>query len=220
MLFRSETHISTLLLAGEFAYKLRKPIALPFLDFTTLAARAHDCEEELRLNRRTAPQLYLDVRPVRGTLAQPRIGEPDESVGAIDWLLRMHRFDNELLLDRLAARGALTEADVDALARRVADFHAALPASPAAFGDPAGVLAWARACTDQRAPASAAVLAALAVAVLGTVALAQDKKDEPKKDLEPIPVIDLKLTEPVEVTDPTGAGAGRCVGAGTGAGAG
>ena len=140
-----ETHISTLLLAGEFAYKLRKPIALPFLDFTTLAARAHDCEEELRLNRRTAPQLYLDVRPVRGTLAQPRIGEPDEANGAIDWLLRMRRFDNELLLDRLAARGALGEADVDALARRVADFHAALPASPAAFGDPAGVLAWARA---------------------------------------------------------------------------
>ncbi|WP_395694179.1 AAA family ATPase [Piscinibacter sp.] len=142
---RIETHISTLLLAGEFAYKLRKPIALPFLDFTTLAARAHDCEEELRLNRRTAPQLYLDVRPVRGTLAQPRIGEPDEANGAIDWLLRMRRFDNELLLDRLAARGALGEADVDALARRVADFHAALPASPAAFGDPAGVLAWARA---------------------------------------------------------------------------
>ena len=81
---RIETHISTLLLAGEFAYKLRKPIALPFLDFTTLAARAHDCEEELRLNRRTAPQLYLDVRPVRGTLAQPRIGEPDEANGAID----------------------------------------------------------------------------------------------------------------------------------------
>lgn len=142
---RIETHISTLLLAGEFAYKLRKPIALPFLDFTTLAARAHDCEEELRLNRRTAPQLYLDVRPVRGTLAQPRIGEPGEASGAIDWLLRMRRFDNELLLDRLAARGALTEADVDALARRVADFHAALPASPAAYGDPASVLAWARA---------------------------------------------------------------------------
>lgn len=140
-----ETHISTLLLAGEFAYKLRKPVALPFLDFTTLAARAHDCEEELRLNRRTAPRLYLDVRPVQGTLAQPRIGEHDEATGAIDWLLRMRRFDNELLLDRLAARGALGEADVDALARRVADFHAALPASPAAYGDPVSVLAWARA---------------------------------------------------------------------------
>lgn len=144
-----ETHISTLLLADDCAYKLRKPLVLPFLDFSTLAARRRDCEEELRLNRRTAPQLYLDVRPVQGTLAAPRIGEPAEgpqaAAGAIDWLLRMRRFDNELLLDRLAARGALTEADVDALARRVADFHAALPASPAAFGDPAGVLAWARA---------------------------------------------------------------------------
>lgn len=140
-----ETHISTLLLAGEFAYKLRKPLALPFLDFTTLAARRHDCEEELRLNRRTAPDLYLDVRPVLGSAEAPRIGAPDEDAGAIDWLLRMRRFDDELLLDRLAARGALGAAEVDALARGVADFHASLPASPAAWGDPESVLRWARA---------------------------------------------------------------------------
>ncbi len=151
-----ETHISTLLLAGEFAYKLRQPLALPFLDFSTLAARRHDCEEELRLNRRTAPPLYLDTRPVLGTPAAPRIGTPAESEGAIDWLLRMRRFDNDQLLDRLAARGALTAADVDALAQRVAEFHAALPASPAAWGDPAGALAWARAnfaALGARAPA-------------------------------------------------------------------
>lgn len=143
---RIETHISTLLLHGDFADKLRKPLALPFLDFSRAAARRHDCEEELRLNRRTAPQLYLDVRPVTGTPEAPHIGEPGEEDGAaIDWLLRMRRFDNDLLLDRLATRGALSDAHVDALARRVADFHAALPASPAAWGDPAEVLAWARA---------------------------------------------------------------------------
>ena len=143
---RLETHISTLLLHGPFADKLRQPRVLPFLDFSTAAARRHDCEEERRLNRRTAPQLYLEVRPVLGTPEAPRIGEPgDDAAGAIDWLLRMRRFDDGLLLDRLAARGALTDALVEALARRVADFHAALPASPAAWGDPAAVLAWARA---------------------------------------------------------------------------
>ncbi len=153
---RIETHISTLLLAGEAAYKLRKPLALPFLDFSTLAARRRDCEEELRLNRRTAPQLYLDVRPVLGTPEVPRLGAPGEDAGAVDWLLRMRRFDNDQLLDRLAARGALTAADVDALAIRVADFHAALPASAAAWGDPAGVLTWARAnfaALGEQAPA-------------------------------------------------------------------
>lgn len=142
---RIETHISTLLLHGEFADKLRKPLTLPFLDFASAAARRRDCEEELRLNRRTAPQLYLEVRSVLGSPESPRIGEPGEAVGAIDWLLRMRRFDNEQLLDRLAARGALADADIDALARCVADFHAALPASPAAWGAPEGVLAWARA---------------------------------------------------------------------------
>ena len=142
---RIETHISTLLLSGEHAYKLRKPLVLPFLDFSTRAARRRDCEEELRLNRRTAPQLYLDVRPVLGTPQAPRVGEPGEAAGAIDWLLRMRRFDNTQLLDRLAREGRLTGADADALAERVADFHAALPASPAAWGDPALVLAWARA---------------------------------------------------------------------------
>ncbi|MFT3954197.1 MAG: AAA family ATPase [Piscinibacter sp.] len=140
---RVETHISSLLLAGGFAYKLRKPLRLPFLDFSRAAQRRRDCDEELRLNRRTAPALYLDVRPVLGSVAAPRIGAPGAADGAIDWLLRMHRFDDEDLLDRLASRGALSAAQVDALALTVADFHEALPASPAAWGDPAAVRAWA-----------------------------------------------------------------------------
>jgi uncharacterized protein len=140
-----ETHISTLLLAGALVFKLRKPLALPFLDFSTAVQRRHDCEEELRLNRRTAPQLYLDVRPVLGSIDAPRIGEPGDSAQAIDWLLRMHRFDDDATLDRLAARGALGAAQVDTLARRVADFHESLPASPAAWGDPAAVRRWAQA---------------------------------------------------------------------------
>jgi uncharacterized protein len=145
---RIETHISTLLLAGEFAYKLRKPLVLGFLDFSSAARRRVDCEEELRLNRRTAPQLYLDVLPVFGPAAQARMGRADEPGEPIDWLLRMRRFDNDGLLDRLASRGELSDALVDALALRVASFHQALPASPAAYGDPQAVLGWARANFD------------------------------------------------------------------------
>ena len=143
-----ETHISTLLLAGDFAYKLRKPLALGFLDFSTAERRRVDCEEELRLNRRTAPQLYLDVLPVFGPAAQARFGRADEPGEPIDWLLRMRRFDNDGLLDRLATRGELTDALVETLATRVASFHEALPASPAAYGDPQAVLGWARANFD------------------------------------------------------------------------
>jgi aminoglycoside phosphotransferase family enzyme/predicted kinase len=143
-----ETHISTLLLAGDFAYKLRKPLTLGFLDFSTAQRRRVDCEEELRLNRRTAPQLYLDVLPVFGPAAQARVGRADEPGVPIDWLLRMRRFDNDGLLDRLAARGELTDTLVDVLAARVASFHESLPASPAAYGDPQVVLAWSRANFD------------------------------------------------------------------------
>jgi aminoglycoside phosphotransferase family enzyme/predicted kinase len=137
-----QTHISTLLLAGEFAYKLRKPLTLDFLDFSTPELRRADCEAELRLNRRTAPQLYLDVLPVLGPLAQARFGRAEEVGGGeiIDWALRMQRFDNAGLLDRMANAGTLTPQHIDALAQRVAAFHAALPASPAGHGDPQQLL--------------------------------------------------------------------------------
>ncbi|HEY1391963.1 MAG TPA: aminoglycoside phosphotransferase, partial [Methylibium sp.] len=68
-----ETHISWVLLTGQLAFKLKKPVRLPFLDFGSIAARKHWCEEELRLNRRTAPGLYLSVLPVRGAADAPRI---------------------------------------------------------------------------------------------------------------------------------------------------
>ncbi len=64
-----QTHISWVLLTGSYAYKIKKPVNLGFLDFTTLAARRHFCEEELRLNRRLAPDIYLDVVPITGTAA-------------------------------------------------------------------------------------------------------------------------------------------------------
>lgn len=68
-----QTHISTVILAGDFAWKFKRPVRLPFLDFSTLALRHHFCDEELRINRRTAPQLYLDVLPVTGSVDAPVI---------------------------------------------------------------------------------------------------------------------------------------------------
>ncbi|HEY0663009.1 MAG TPA: aminoglycoside phosphotransferase, partial [Thiobacillaceae bacterium] len=66
-----ETHISHLALSGEFAYKIKKPLDLGFLDFSSLDKRLHACEEEVRLNRRLAPTIYLGVVPVTGTPAAP-----------------------------------------------------------------------------------------------------------------------------------------------------
>ena len=134
-----ETHLSSVLLAGDWALKLKKPLALDFVDFSTRERRHHFCTEELRLNRRTAARWYVDVLPVLGPIEAPRLGradDADDAAAAVDWALRMRRFDRDAAFDRLAAAGRLGEAQVDALARAVATFHAALPPSPAAWGDP------------------------------------------------------------------------------------
>ena len=124
---RIDTHISTVWLAGDFAYKTKKPVRLPFLDFSTLAQRHRFLQEELRLNRRTAPELYLDLLPVTGSAVAPVLGGAGE---VIDWVLRMRRFPDGALLSELAARDALSPWHVDALAAHVADFHRSLPALP------------------------------------------------------------------------------------------
>ena len=135
-----ETHISWVLLAGDYAYKLKKPLDLGFLDFSTLAARKRCCEEELRLNRRTAPALYLEVVPIGGTPDDPRPG----ATPAIEYAVKMRRFDQDALLDRVAKRGALTPALVDALAAAIADFHASIEHAPpgSEWGAPEHVLAF------------------------------------------------------------------------------
>ena len=88
----AETHISWVLLTGEFAYKVKKPIRLSFLDYSTLDRRRALCEEELRLNRRLAPDLYLGVSTICGPTAAPRVdggGEAVEYVG--EWDLPLSR---------------------------------------------------------------------------------------------------------------------------------
>src|SRR5512140_53454 len=84
-----ETHISWVVLAGDYAYKVKKPVRFPFLDFSTLEARRFFCEEEVRVNRRTAPEIYLDVVPITGALDAPFVHGPGP---AIEYAVRMRRF--------------------------------------------------------------------------------------------------------------------------------
>jgi aminoglycoside phosphotransferase family enzyme len=130
-----ETHISYVLLAGHFAYKLKKAIDLGFLDFSTLERRRFFCEEELRLNGRLAPDLYLSVASVTGSPEDPAM----EGAGsAIEYAVKMRRFDQANLLNHLLERGELTIERVDEMADRVAAFHQSIPAAGAEsdFGDP------------------------------------------------------------------------------------
>lgn len=133
-----ETHISWVLLAGDYAYKIKKPVVLPFVDFGTLAARHRYCQDELRLNQRFAPQVYLDVVPITGSSESPKVEGPGE---AIEYAVKMRRFDQEALFHRLLAQGALRPELIDRLATRIADFHAQAPATTdAGFGTPEKVL--------------------------------------------------------------------------------
>lgn len=126
-----ETHLSWLLLAGSHAWKFKKPLRLDFVDFGTLEKRRTACAEELRINRRSAPELYLDVVPVTGTADAPRLAGTGQ---AIEWAVHMRRFPQDALLSNRAARGELAPAQIDALARELAEFQAhaavAAPASP------------------------------------------------------------------------------------------
>ena len=134
-----ETHISYVLLTGVHAYKIKKAVRLGFLDFTTLAARKHYCEEELRLNRRHAPALYLDVVPITGTVDRPRIS----GFGSVlEYAVRMREFGQDALLDNVLARNELTAAHIDRLARTVAQFHEtiAVAAANGPFGTPEEIL--------------------------------------------------------------------------------
>ncbi|HET9822929.1 MAG TPA: AAA family ATPase [Burkholderiaceae bacterium] len=152
---RLQTAISSLVVAGDAVFKLRKPLRLDFLDFATPDRRRDDCLDELRLNRRTAPQVYVDVLPITGTPEAPRLG--GNPARAIDWALRMRRFDDTQRLDRLAERGALDATTIDALAAALAAFHATLPPSPPAYGTPQAVRHWALENFDELAAGPAAL---------------------------------------------------------------
>lgn len=120
-----ETHMSWVFLTDEHAYKLKKPVRYDFLDFSTQEARRYDCNEELRLNRRLAPDVYLDVAPLTiddtGKISVQGHGK------VIDWLVKMRRLPADRMLDFMIRHKTLQQADVHNLAHLLASFYRQCP---------------------------------------------------------------------------------------------
>ncbi|MEY4933582.1 MAG: hypothetical protein RLZZ403_1902 [Pseudomonadota bacterium] len=119
-----ETHISWVILTGSHAYKIKKPVKADFIDATTLALRRFYCEEELRLNGRLAPEIYLDVVPITRQSGRLTVGGPGP---AIEYAVRMRQFPPEEELPALLAARAVSVADIASLGALLADFHLGLP---------------------------------------------------------------------------------------------
>ena len=126
-----ETHISFVFLAGERVYKVKKQLALPFVDYSTLERRRHFCEEEVRLNRRLAPDIYIGVRSIVRVQGGFRLGAVEEP-NAVEYAVEMHRLPEDRTLEHLVRSGEADEAMAERIARRIADFHR--DAEPAAAG--------------------------------------------------------------------------------------
>jgi aminoglycoside phosphotransferase family enzyme/predicted kinase len=125
---RIDTHISAVFLAGDRAYKLKRAVAFPYLDFSTPARRRAACEAELAVNRRTAPDLYLETRPIVRRPAGLAFGAPGEP--EIDRVVVMRRFPDDGLWDARAAAGMIGAADVRDLADAIAAFHESAERTP------------------------------------------------------------------------------------------
>jgi len=135
---RLETHISLVFLAGGYAYKLKRAVRYPYLDFSRVEQRRRYCHAELTLNRRTAPKLYREVRSIArsadGHLAWGRRGE------VVDWVVVMKRFEQDQRLDAIAQAGGLNSALIYALAAQIAEFHSHAEAS-SGYGGAQGLAA-------------------------------------------------------------------------------
>ncbi|MEX2523825.1 MAG: AAA family ATPase [Gammaproteobacteria bacterium] len=138
-----ETHISWIILAGEYAYKIKKPVNFGFLDFSSLELRHKYCLEEVRLNRRYSPDLYLGVVAIHGTAVSPSFQDSGE---AIEYAVKMKRFPGDQLLSRLSERDELTNRHIDAMAKAIAEFHetAGQCDGEDPFGAPSTVYRWAK----------------------------------------------------------------------------
>ncbi len=135
-----ETHISWVILTGRYAYKLKKPLNLGFLDYTTLARRRHFCHEELRLNRRLAPEIYLAVEPITGSYDKPLVGGTGE---AIEFAVKMHQFPQDALLSQFITHNEFSPQLAEKIAHAVARFHDGIEKArnDSPYGTPEAVLA-------------------------------------------------------------------------------
>lgn len=183
---RRETHGAIVFLAGDCAYKLKRAVRYPYMDYSTVIARKAMCERELSVNRRTAPELYLNARPIvrraDGTLG---FGQTREAHDAIDWVVVMRRFPESGLLAEMQRRSELTPKLMRQLAEEIAAFH--IKAAPAAAHGGAERI---RAVIDENAallqklgfdPVKCAQLTALSYEALGrTRSLLERRRDEGK----------------------------------------
>jgi len=136
-----ETHTAWIILTGEFAWKIKKPVNFGFLDYSTLEKRHFYCDEELRLNRRFAPQIYLDVVAITGTAKCP---QPGGDGPVLEYAVRMRQFPAGGLLSELAERKQLEVRYIDQLVERVAEFHrnTAVASADTPFGEPESIHHW------------------------------------------------------------------------------
>ena len=127
-----QTQISFIFLAGDFVYKLKKPVDFGFLDFTTLERRRFFCQQEVELNRRLCPEIYLGVVPLvrkKGSFSLDGRGE------VVDYLVKMRRLPQECTMDRLLQRDQVSPQMLERLAKRLVEFHRRARAVSSGFGD-------------------------------------------------------------------------------------
>jgi len=132
-----ETHVSWVFLTGRYAYKVKKPVKLPFVDFSTLKLRKRFCDEEIRVNRRLAPELYLGVVPIGGPLGAPRVGRKPP----FEYAVKMREFPSAARLDRRLAADRVPAQAFAEVGERLAKFHASLPRVRGVDGDEAAAAA-------------------------------------------------------------------------------
>ena len=130
-----ETHISWVILTGKLVYKIKKPINLGFVDFSTLEKRKFYCEEEVRLNRRLAPDIYLDVIPIFGSAEHPELTGKEK---VFEYAVKMQQFSHDMQLDHVLARDELRQDMLDSFANLIAQFHQNIDKakSTSDFGNP------------------------------------------------------------------------------------
>lgn len=116
-----ETHISWVILSKQFVYKIKKPIRYSFLDFSTMEKRKYYCEREIELNKRLTDDIYLDVQPIKEKSGSIFIGNDEGEI--IDYTVRMKKVDKNLQMDLLLQKNKVAHADIQNLARKIADFH-------------------------------------------------------------------------------------------------
>lgn len=119
-----QTHVSYVLLTGLYAYKVKKPVNLGFLDYSTIEKRKHFCEEELRLNKQFSPDIYLDVAPIFAKAGAYSLHRPAYGAQPVEYAVRMRQFDDDELLLKVFERGEFDEALARRLGCRLAELHA------------------------------------------------------------------------------------------------